>query len=201
MASWFVLDLGNVVVKLAYERVLEAICSLSSLRRDELIRVMEEPGGYRDMERGSVSFFDFHGLLVEKAGYRGSLSQFRKVWADFFDGPVDGIETLLERVRARYRVAFLSNSNEVHAAVIPAKFAVLFEDEDQFVFSHEHHCAKPDPQLFRIACDLLGAEPSAVIYVDDLSENVFAARHMGMHAFHFYGVSELIVELEREGLL
>ena len=37
-----------------------------------------------------------------------------------------GIEDLLDRVRARYRVAFLSNSNETHAEVIPTLFAGLF---------------------------------------------------------------------------
>jgi len=199
--EWFVFDLGNVVVKLAFERVIESICALAEVRRDELIRIMEAPGGYRDMERGDVSFLDFHAHLVEKARYRGSLAEFRRVWANFFDGPVRGIESLLERARERYRVAFLSNSNEVHAAVIPEQFAVLFHEDDRFIFSHQHHSAKPDPALFRKACELLGTVPSNIVYTDDLPENVFTARHLGMAAYQFQSSSELITELERDGLL
>ncbi|HVT02492.1 MAG TPA: HAD family phosphatase [Thermoanaerobaculia bacterium] len=201
MPSWFVFDLGNVVVKLAYERVIESVCVLSSVQRDELIRIMEEPGGYRDMERGSVSFRDFHRLLVDRAGYLGTFPEFRKVWANFFDGPVPGIEALLGRAREKYRIGFLSNSNEVHAEVIPEQFGELFVEGDRFIFSHQHHCAKPDPELFRIACQVLGTVPSEIIYTDDLSENVFTARSLGMLAYQFQSASELTVELERDGLL
>jgi FMN phosphatase YigB (HAD superfamily) len=114
--QWFLFDLGNTVLKIAYERVLRAICAEASIARDELIDVLEEPGGYRDMERGAVSFWEFYEFLCDRAGYRGSIRDFHNVWSDFFDGPMPGIEEVLERVRAKYRVAFLSNSNEVHCS-------------------------------------------------------------------------------------
>jgi hypothetical protein len=92
---WFLFDLGNTVVKLAYERVLQRLSTEASSTRDELMRVMEGGGGYRDLERGAVSFQQFYGFLCERAGYRGSLASLRDIWTDFFDGPVDGIEYLL----------------------------------------------------------------------------------------------------------
>jgi len=107
---WFVFDLGNTVIKLAYERVLENVCRSATMKRDALVELLEKPGGYRDLESGAITFTDFYEFLCDKAGYRGSLRDFRSVWADFFDGPTPGIEDLLERVRERYRVAFLSNS-------------------------------------------------------------------------------------------
>jgi cytochrome P450 len=33
--TWFLFDLGNTVIKLAYERVMENICKLASANRDE----------------------------------------------------------------------------------------------------------------------------------------------------------------------
>ena len=54
MYEWFIFDLGNVLVKLAYERVLERICADTECSRDELVQLMEEPGGYRDLERGAT---------------------------------------------------------------------------------------------------------------------------------------------------
>ncbi|HEX7705685.1 MAG TPA: HAD family phosphatase [Thermoanaerobaculia bacterium] len=199
--NWFLFDLGNTLIKLAYERVIENIRRDASISRDGLVALLEEGGGYRDLERGSVSFAEFHDFLVERAGYRNSIAEFRAVWCDFFDGPVEGMEELLERVRERYRVAFLSNSNEVHAELIPRKFSTLFDKDDRFIFSHRFRVAKPDPQMFRRALEVIGSLPQHVVFVDDLIENVTAARACGMHAFRFTTSEALARDLESEGFL
>src|SRR5256885_2181105 len=180
--TWFVFDLGNTVIKLAYERVLENICRSSTVKRDELVKILEEPGGYRDMERGAISFWDFYEFICIHTGYRDSIRDFHKLWADFFDGTMPGIEDVLDRVRARYRVAFLSNSNEVHAEVIPRRFAGLFQKEDRFIFSHRFRTAKPDPEMFYRALEVVAALPQQVAFVDDLMENITAARNLGIRS-------------------
>jgi putative hydrolase of the HAD superfamily len=199
--TWFLFDLGNTLIKLSYERVLAAICADASVKRDELVDLFEEPGSYRDMERGAVSFYEFYEFLTENAGYRGSIRDFHRVWTDFFDGTMPGIEDLLDRVRARHRVAFLSNSNEIHAEVIPTQFAALFETDDVFVFSHRLKCAKPDPEIFLRTLETIGAAAPDTVFIDDLLENVLAARGLGMRAFQFIDARSLTKQLEAEGLL
>ena len=199
--DWFLFDLGNVVIKLAYERVIATICGASVVDRDELLRLFEAPGGYRDMERGAVTFNDFYELLRTRAGYRGTIETFRRAWQDFFDGPVPGIEEVLERVRERYRVGFLSNSNEVHAEVIPRQFAALFSSDDRFIFSHRLGLAKPDPELFQRAVEVIGSLPQHVVFVDDLLENVESARGVGMRAYQFTDSLSLLRKLEADGIL
>jgi len=112
-----------------------------------------------------------------------------------------GIEELLERVRRKYRVAFLSNSNEVHADVIPKQFPALFAKEDRFVFSHRFKVAKPDPEIFRRAAEVLGTQPQNAAFVDDLLENVIAARGVGMRAFQYIDTPGLVKQLEEEELI
>lgn len=199
--TWFVFDLGNTVVKLAYERVLENICRQSPVTRDELVDLLESPGGYRDLERGLLTFADFHDFLRDRAGYRGSARELQETWADFFDGPMPGIEDVLDRVRERYRVAFLSNSNEVHAEVIPRVFGELFRKDDRFIYSYRFHCAKPEPEMFRRALEVVGTAAQNTVYIDDLVENVIAAQSVGMRAFQFHDCPRLVSELESEGLL
>jgi len=199
--TWFLFDLGNTVIKLAYERVLENICRDATMKRDALVELLEKPGGYRDLESGAVTFPDFYDFIADKAGYRGSLREFQSIWADFFDGPMPGIEDLLDRVRERYRVAFLSNSNEVHAEVIPRKYAALFRKDDRFVFSHRFRCAKPDPDIFRRALEVIGALPQHTVSVDDMVENVIAARAVGMKAYQYRDALSLAEELARDELL
>ena len=201
MPTWFLFDLGNTLIKLAYERVLENICRDASITRDELVELLERPGGYRDLESGAVGFVEFYDFICAHAGYRESHRKFREVWSDFFDGPIPGVETLLERTREKYRVAFLSNSNEVHAEIIPKRFATLFQKDDRFIFSHRFKVAKPDPEMFRRALEIIGALPQHVVFIDDLLENVRAAQTLGMQAYQFVDAKSLTAELEREGLL
>ncbi|HJT18532.1 MAG TPA: HAD family phosphatase [Thermoanaerobaculia bacterium] len=199
--TWFVLDLGNTVIKLAYERVLENICKRADVTRDELVDLLEEAGGYRDLERGDVTFAAFHDFLCDKAGYRGALSDLRETWSDFFDGALPGMEDLIARLRQKYRMAFLSNSNEVHAEVIPRKFAALFEPDDRLIFSHRFKRAKPDPEMFQRALEVIGALPPQAAFVDDLLENILAARSIGMTAFQFRDAFQLERDLRAAGLL
>src|SRR5207244_3396762 len=83
------------------ERVLENIRKDASVSRDELVEMFEKPGSYRDLERGAINFYEFYEFLCDRAGYRGSIRDFHALWSDFFDGPVAGMEELLERVRER----------------------------------------------------------------------------------------------------
>jgi len=181
--------------------VLENICKRAAVQRDELVDLFEAPGAYRDMERGAVSFAEFYDFLCDKAGYRGSQHDLQETWSDFFNGPMPGIEGLLEQLRKRYRIAFLSNSNEVHAELIPRKFAALFEKDDRFIFSYRFHCAKPDPEMFRRALEVIGSLPSQAAFVDDMLENVLAARTVGMTSFQFHDPFSLERELAAANLL
>lgn len=201
MPRWFVFDIGNVLIKLAYERVLARICASSDLDRDRLVRLMEAAGGYRDLERGLVSFEAFHQALRERGGYRGELEELRSVWSDFFEGPVEGMQELLERVRERYQVAFLSNSNSVHEQVIAEQFGLFFRKDEPLLYSHQLRMAKPDPGIFRHLLERLGSGAGEVIYTDDLLENVRAATDIGIRAYLFEGALELERQLELDGLL
>ena len=98
-------------------------------------------------------------------------------------------------------MALLSNSNEVHAEVIPRQFSSLFRRDDRFIFSHRFKVAKPDPEIFQRALEIIGAIPSQAVFIDDLLENVLAARATGLHAYQFIDSFSLLQELERDGLL
>ena len=58
--------------------------------------------------------------------------------------------------------------------------------------------AKPDPEIFRRALEVLGALPQHVVFIDDLSENVAAAQSLGMQAFQFIDTLSLMRQLEAE---
>jgi len=91
--TWFLFDLGNTVLKLAYERVLENLRRGTDVGRDELVDLLEQPGGYRDLERGTVTFWEFYEFLTERADYRGSIGEFHEIAFQ----PIAGARVSLDR--------------------------------------------------------------------------------------------------------
>jgi putative hydrolase of the HAD superfamily len=55
---------------------------------------------------------------------------------------------------------------------------------------------KPDRRIYEIVLDRLDLPADEIVFVDDVEQNVLAARELGMHAVHFRGTDQAIAELE-----
>jgi putative hydrolase of the HAD superfamily len=56
---------------------------------------------------------------------------------------------------------------------------------EDIIISAEEGIIKPDPRIYQIALERLGADPETTLFIDDYPPNVEAAREMGMKAVHF----------------
>jgi epoxide hydrolase-like predicted phosphatase len=68
---------------------------------------------------------------------------------------------------------------------------------DATVISGEVGMHKPQPEIYLLACERLGVETAAAVFVDDLRENCEGAEAVGMTAVLHRESSETIAELER----
>ena len=112
-----------------------------------------------------------------------------------------GARELLEKLRRRYRLAALSNSNELHWArnTHELKIIELFEFA---ISSHQVGLCKPHRDIYQVAIDRAQVSSSeAIVFFDDLAANVEAAKSAGMRAHQVRGVDQLRERLVREGLL
>ncbi|MBI2900939.1 MAG: HAD family hydrolase [Planctomycetes bacterium] len=91
------------------------------------------------------------------------------------------VPRVLERLRGRYRLGVISNSNGTVAGVLARLgLAAYFET---VVDSHLEGVEKPDPRIFRIALERMGLAPAEAIYVGDIYHiDVVGARAAGMDA-------------------
>jgi 2-haloacid dehalogenase/putative hydrolase of the HAD superfamily len=60
---------------------------------------------------------------------------------------------------------------------------------------------KPQPEIFRLACDRFGYVPADFLFVDDGVHNVEAARALGFDVHHFTDPAALRPALVARGLL
>jgi FMN phosphatase YigB (HAD superfamily) len=68
---------------------------------------------------------------------------------------------------------------------------------DDIVYSHEVGLKKPDPAIYLLAQGRLGVEPEEILFLDDVSGHVDAARAAGWHAVLHESTPGSIAELER----
>lgn len=105
------------------------------------------------------------------------LAQLRE---DFWKGDQYDLDLVgyIRSLRPRYKTGIISNAwpgvREAHQAHLNgATFDVI-------VYSAEAGLAKPDPAIYRLALRQLGVAASEAVFVDDVLENVEAARDLGM---------------------
>jgi putative hydrolase of the HAD superfamily len=99
--------------------------------------------------------------------------------------PMPATVALLRRLHAQgRRLHFLSN--------MPLAYAEHLEREHDFlrcfesgVISARVRQIKPEPAIFDTAARLFGTEPAQLVFIDDVADNVHAARQAGWQALHF----------------
>jgi epoxide hydrolase-like predicted phosphatase len=88
-------------------------------------------------------------------------------------------------LRPDLKTALLSNAFPDLRYSLGVRFSRLLSAFDEVIISAEEKMAKPDPRIYRLALDRLGVAPNEAIFVDDVEQNVEAARALGITAIQF----------------
>ncbi|HLI21528.1 MAG TPA: HAD-IA family hydrolase, partial [Stellaceae bacterium] len=134
---------------------------------------------------GARTVESFHRDLVRELRYARDWRGFLADWSSHFS--VDrAMLDLLERLAAGNRVLLFSNTNAVHwHEVLRMSDGALGRYEAYL--SHEIGDMKPRASAFQLVATRAGIEPHRSLFVDDLAENIAAARAVGFHSHLFRG--------------
>ena len=155
------------------------------------------------MERNEVSLEGFVELFEAEARDLGQrVDGWRVLKAISGDIRPQMVEAL-RRCRAAFRVACITNNMKAgdgpgmartpEKARAVAEVMTLFE---HVVESSKVGVRKPDPRIYRHACDLLGVQPEDCVYLDDLGINLKPARALGMRTIKVGDPDVAIDELQ-----
>ncbi len=192
-------DLGGVVVDFSgLDDIVPLLTSVHA--REELTSQWVECDVVRGFETGALSPAEFGDAFVKKWRLDVEPKAFLAAFQTWTRGFYPGARELIERLRTRYRVACLSNSNPLHweenlhvHQVQPA-----FDDA---MSSHQLGYHKPDRQIYEAALKHLNVAAEKVFFLDDVEANVEAAKDAGMHAIRARGVRAVETSIESSGLL
>jgi putative hydrolase of the HAD superfamily len=106
----------------------------------------------------------------------------------------------LRRVKAKFKTGCITNNLPANSigsqggrSLYVAEVMALF---DHVIESAKIGLRKPDPRIYRMMTEALGADPKACVYLDDLGVNLKPAREMGMMTIKVLNAQQAIVELE-----
>ena len=198
-------DFGGVILSSPFEAFNRYEAELG-LPRDFIRRINAvNPDGnaWAQMERAEIDMDRFAELFEAEARALGAELSGHKV-IELISGQVrpEMVEAL-KRVRQRYRIACITNNmpaghgpSMTRSADTAAQVAQIMTLFEHVVESSKLNMRKPDPRIYRHACDLLGVAPEACVYLDDLGINLKPARAMGMATIKVESAAQALDELE-----
>jgi putative hydrolase of the HAD superfamily len=191
-------DLGGVVVEVESDRLVLQAAQTLGRPFDEVQAAIYHEELLLPLELGQVSLRHYYDGLNAKLTLPWTFEQFARAWTGIFrEQP--GTMRLIERLKKRYRLAALSNTNDHHLARIKADYPVL-SAFSFWVASCEVGLRKPDPKIYQLALERAGVRAQAAIYIDDRPELVAAGRAVGLTAIRFESAAQLEQELLQLGV-
>lgn len=171
-------DLGNVLVHYDHSRTLSALAALYGVDAEKVLHLYQEIAPAFGL--GRLEPEEVVGLFNQRFGAEHSLEQFAEA---FCSGLARDDAALAYAVSLRQEgalaIGVISNTNAIHVAWLD-DHAPELKEFDLVMMSNEVGMCKPDPEIFELAMELLNVPARRILYIDDLEENVEAARKLGM---------------------
>ena len=187
-----IFDLGGVLVNLDWDKV----CSDLRDHSDSLDIRSEVVNGpiVRSAMEGLLDSRAYHEALCQKLQAKLTYDEFVDVWKGLLSAN-EAIVPLVERLKVDHRLILASNTDPIHFAHSVEHYPVL-KNFERYFLSYEMRLMKPDPAYYRDVLDRLDVPAGDCVFIDDRTENVEAARGVGIASIRFISVDQLERDLK-----
>ncbi len=194
-------DLGNVIALFDRGVAARQMAAVAGITPDAALEAMMDGGLQRRLESGAIDWGEFHAQFGAATGSTSDPARLADAASDMFTLNVPILPVIGALEKARVRTGILSNTCAPHwEHLLRRRFAILPGRFAEIVLSHEVRAAKPDRAIYDIAAARAGVPPEEILFVDDLAENVAAAREAGWQAEVFVSAPDLADRIARRGI-
>ena len=175
-----IFDLGNVLIPLQSETLINALRRDCPRPQDELNALLHAGELVDPLERGQITLEQFFRSIKERLALTWDYEQFVPLWNSILvENAIVG--DLLTRLHGRYQLAALTNIDVVHEAYVLDTWPA-FRQIHHWVASCQVGLRKPQPEFYQLALERAGVPASAAVYLDDRAEFVDAAARLGIRS-------------------
>ncbi|MDE0054480.1 MAG: HAD-IA family hydrolase [Gammaproteobacteria bacterium] len=198
-------DIGGVLTASPFE-AFNQFEAANGLPRDFIrgVNAMNpETNAWAQFESNQVDVDAFDDLFRAETAALGHPVNGKRVLEILSGAPRPRMIEALRSCKRHFRVGAITNNMEPAsgsppAVKDPARAKIMDSAMSLFeviVESSVERVRKPDPAIYRIACERLGVEAARTVFLDDLGINLKPARAMGMHTIKVLNEDQALAEL------
>ena len=190
-----IFDLGNVLIKVNFERMLINIVKEQIGNTEHnVIEAAYNDDLFRQFCIGQINPVLFYQKLTARFNLNISYEVFKEKWCDIFE-PIEGMPELLSQLSKNYAIGLLSDTDPIHWQYVLQKYPFL-QSIKKPTLSFETGYMKPSPKLYRMAAENINCDIKECLFIDDRFVNVEGAKAVGMKAIQFTNLSQLKIFLK-----
>ena len=185
-----IFDFGGVIIPvdpMAYSRgMIELGCRDMQALHDLFLKEQV----YSRFEKGLMSPDEFRNRLRSGLDNHVTDGQLDRAWNMILGEIPDQRVKFLEKIRTKYHIFLLSNTNKIHYDFYQEHFSKSFGYDsldllfERAYYSFQLNLYKPDPAIFNHVLRDAGIEAGETLFIDDYLINVEAAKKCGLQAIH-----------------
>lgn len=181
-------DLGGVLMNFGG---LARLAELAGKKQDAALRTRWISSEWvTAFERGACTAVEFAQGIVNDLELDLTPAAFLDDFSQWSAGPFAGSLDLVRSLHGTIAMGCLSNTNSVHWQRHLDHWGIVQYFDWTFT-SHELGMMKPDPAVFRHVIRTIGTTPDRLLFLDDVDENVQAARASRMRSEQTVGLHEV----------
>lgn len=182
------IDFGGVLINLDRRNCIENFRKLGLHHVDELLNAYHQQGIFLQQEKGLITPTEFRDGIREMAEKPLTDRQIDDAWNSFLlDIPTYKLDLLL-KLRQKYVVYLLSNTNEIHwkwacEHAFPYRGFRVEDYFEKIYLSFEMKMVKPDTEIFKSVLVDANIDPEETFFVDDSEANCLTAQALGISTY------------------
>ena len=195
-----VFDYGNVIASFDPNIFVRGIGPFTPLSPGALKQTLKASSHlFTAFETGNIDSQRLYKSLSVACSLTATQDQFEEAYVNMFT-PILTTMNLISRLRHRYKLGLLSNTNEwhFHRQIQPNPVFPFFT---AVTLSFRLNAVKPEQKLYFDILQQLQVEPHRCVYIDDVEEYAVAATGLGMIGIRYVSHDQLLQSLKSVGVI
>ena len=191
-----IFDWGNVILDFSYDLTLKKWAELTSFDFNFFRTHFKFDQKLVEYEKGEISSQEYFNYVTKLLDISWDFESFEIGWNSIYKSINSLIVNLLNRLKQKYKLYLLTNTNELHANFWKKKYSNILNSFDDVFCSYELHSHKPEPKIYNDVLKKIDIDPKYVLFVDDNKENVLGAKQVGIDGIVAISAEQIINEME-----
>ncbi len=198
MIKNIIFDIGNVLFGYEPTYILNQILPENKFHQEYLDHFIHADC-WQQLDRGTLDESALVDMLVTKINDPNLEENLQLIIQNFVYHLhlINGSRELFLTLKNRYPVYLLSNFQAVPYSKLREIHPFLYQADGAIISAH-HNCMKPEPDIYHKLLSKYRLQAEECVFIDDLAENIAAAKTIGMSGIIFKSpdsTKEALIEL------